>query len=211
LSDERFREVVELAGPVSRETFDRLCAFEKAFLKWAGQINLVSAASLPTTWRRHILDSIQLLPLAPQALRWADFGSGGGFPGLPLAILLMERNGASIDLVESNRKKAGFLQAMIGQFDLPARVHAVRIEDAVGKIETPDIVTARALAPLSDLLRLSEPWLSTTSKSLFHKGRDFHSELLESSLSWGFDLVEHRSNSDDEGVILEVSKLRRLF
>ena len=211
MSGERFRDVLALAGPVSRETFDRLCAFEQAFLKWAGQINLVSAASLEKIWQRHIVDSIQLLPLAPGALRWADLGSGGGFPGLPLAILLKERPGASIDLVESNRRKAGFLQAMIGQFDLPARVHPIRIEDAVGRLETPDIVTARALAPLSDLFRLSEPWLSTKSNSLFHKGRDCQSEVRESALSWDFDLVEHRSNSDTEGVILEVSNLRRLF
>lgn len=208
--DSQFRELCEIAGVVSRETFERLLTFEQAFLKWARQINLVSAATLTQTWRRHILDSAQLLPLAPQSSRWADLGSGGGFPGIPLAILLMERPGASIDLVESNRKKAGFLQAMVGQFGLPAKVHAIRIEEAIGQITAPEIVTARALASLSDLFNLTQPWLSASSKSLFHKGRDFGAEVRESALSWRFDLLEHRSRIDPEGAILEVSNLRRL-
>ncbi|TJV08097.1 MAG: 16S rRNA (guanine(527)-N(7))-methyltransferase RsmG, partial [Mesorhizobium sp.] len=109
---------------------------------------------------RHILDSAQLARIKPEAKRWLDLGSGGGFPGLVLAFLLTERDGASIDLVESNRKKASFLQAVVGQFNLPARVFARRIDGAYGFVSTPQIVTARALASLPMLLELSAPWLT---------------------------------------------------
>ncbi|MBA3448650.1 MAG: 16S rRNA (guanine(527)-N(7))-methyltransferase RsmG [Pseudaminobacter sp.] len=199
-----------VAGHVSRETFSRLAAFEEAFQKWAVRINLSAPSTLSDAWNRHILDSAQLIRLAPDAIKWVDLGSGGGFPGLVIAFLLMERESASIDLVESNRKKASFLQAMIGQFNLPARVHAARIEDTYQRVVAPEVVTARALAPLPTLLLLAEPWLAPGTKALFHKGRDYRAEVKESALKWSFELVEHRSMIDQDGVILEISDLRRL-
>jgi 16S rRNA (guanine527-N7)-methyltransferase len=198
----------EAAGPVSRETFERLVAFEQLFLKWNRSINLAAPSTLDDVWRRHILDSAQLARIAPQAKRWADLGSGGGFPGLVLAFLLVEREGASIDLVESNRKKASFLQAVIGQFGLPARVVARRIDDSYALVSAPGIVTARALAALPALLDLSAPWLTKGSRALFHKGRDYRAEVEESTHRWAFDLVEHPSMTDAHGVILEVTDLR---
>ncbi|WP_192179488.1 16S rRNA (guanine(527)-N(7))-methyltransferase RsmG [Mesorhizobium amorphae] len=198
----------EAAGPVSRETFDRLVAFEQLFLKWNRSINLAAPSTLDDVWRRHILDSAQLGRIAPQAKRWVDLGSGGGFPGLVLAFLLVEREGASIDLIESNRKKASFLQAVIGQFGLPARVIARRIDDSYPLVSAPEIVTARALASLPDLLDLSAPWLTKAARALFHKGRDYRAEVEESTHRWAFDLVEHPSMTDPHGVILELSDLR---
>ncbi len=198
----------EAAGPVSRETFDRLVAFEQLFLKWNRSINLAAPSTLDDVWGRHILDSAQLARIAPDAKRWADLGSGGGFPGLVLAFLLVEREGASIDLVESNRKKASFLQAVIGQFGLPARVVARRIDDSYTLVSAPEIVTARALAALPALLDLSAPWLTKGSRALFHKGRDYRAEVEESAHRWAFDLVEHPSMTDAHGVILEVTDLR---
>ncbi|CAN7738582.1 16S rRNA (guanine(527)-N(7))-methyltransferase RsmG [Mesorhizobium caraganae] len=198
----------EAAGPVSRETFERLVAFQQLFLKWNRSINLAAPSTLDDVWGRHILDSAQLARIAPEAKRWADLGSGGGFPGLVLAFLLVERDGASIDLVESNRKKASFLQAVIGQFGLPARVVARRIDDSYALVSTPEIVTARALAALPALLDLSAPWLTKGSKALFHKGRDYRAEVEESTHRWAFDLVEHPSMTDAHGVILEVTDLR---
>ncbi|MER8905771.1 16S rRNA (guanine(527)-N(7))-methyltransferase RsmG [Mesorhizobium sp. M0772] len=198
----------EAAGPVSRETFDRLVTFEQLFLKWNRSINLAAPSTLDDVWGRHILDSAQLARIAPQAKRWADLGSGGGFPGLVMAFLLGERDGASIDLVESNRKKASFLQAVIGQFGLPARVVARRIDDSYALVSAPEIITARALAPLPALLDLSAPWLTKGSRALFHKGRDYRSEVEESTHRWAFDLVEHPSMTDAHGVILEVTDLR---
>lgn len=200
-------ELCRVAGPVSRETFERLVAFEAVFQKWSRRINLSAPSTLGDVWSRHILDSAQLLRLAPDARSWLDLGSGGGFPGLVMAILLSDRQGAYVDLVESNRKKAAFLQSVIGQLSLPARVHAVRIDDAHAAINAPDVVTARALAPLPMLLRLSEPWLSAGAAGLFHKGRDYRSEIEESAHQWRFDLLEHRSMIDPQSVILEIRDL----
>ncbi|UDL87411.1 16S rRNA (guanine(527)-N(7))-methyltransferase RsmG [Mesorhizobium sp. PAMC28654] len=198
----------EAAGTVSRETFDRLVAFEEMFQKWNRRINLVAPSTLGHVWERHILDSAQLARIEPLATRWVDLGSGGGFPGLILAFLLAERDGASIDLVESNRKKASFLQSVVGQFNLPARVVARRIDDSYEHVAAPQIVTARALASLSSLLDLSAPWLTTGTRGLFHKGRDYRAEVEESAHRWAFDLVEHPSMTDPLGVILELSDLR---
>ncbi|MER9857592.1 MULTISPECIES: 16S rRNA (guanine(527)-N(7))-methyltransferase RsmG [unclassified Mesorhizobium] len=198
----------DAAGPVSRETFDRLVAFEQMFQKWNRSINLVAQSTSGDVWQRHILDSAQLGRLEPQATRWVDLGSGGGFPGLVMAFLLAERDGASVDLVESNRKKASFLQTVVGQFSLPARVVARRIDDSHALVSTPQVVTARALASLSTLLDLSAPWLISGARGLFHKGRDYRTEVQESVHRWSFDLVEHPSVTDAGGVILELSNLR---
>lgn len=205
-----WQSLQDAAGPVSRETFDRLVAFEHMFQKWNRSINLVAQSTSGDVWQRHILDSAQLGRIEPDAKRWVDLGSGGGFPGLVMAFLLAERDGASIDLVESNRKKASFLQAVVGQFNLPARVVARRIDDSHALVSTPQIVTARALASLSTLLDLSAPWLTSGARGLFHKGRDYRVEVQESVHRWSFDLVEHPSVTDAGGVILELSNLRRL-
>ncbi|SDA51400.1 16S rRNA (guanine(527)-N(7))-methyltransferase RsmG [Mesorhizobium qingshengii] len=208
MSSFSWKSLQDVAGPVSRETFDRLVAFEQMFQKWNRSINLVAQSTSGDVWQRHILDSAQLGRIEPSATRWVDLGSGGGFPGLVMAFLLAERDDASIDLVESNRKKASFLQAVVGQFNLPARVVARRIDDSHELVSTPQIVTARALAPLSTLLDLSAPWLTSGARGLFHKGRDYRAEVQESVHRWSFDLVEHPSVTDAGGVILELSNLR---
>lgn len=206
---DKYQQLIDIAGSVSRETFDGLESFESMFRTWANRINLAAPSTLDDIWDRHILDSAQLAALAPAALRWLDLGSGGGFPGLVLAFLLKERPGGQIDLVESNHKKAGFLQAVIGQFSLPARVHARRIDGEIRGLEQPEIVTARALAPLPLLLDLAFPWLSIGARGLLHKGRDYGREIQESSLLWQYDLVEHRSKVDADSVILEIANLKR--
>lgn len=209
MSADKIAALRDIAGPVSRETEGRLLAFEREFIRWAGRINFVASSTLPEIWQRHVLDSAQLVRLAPEANHFLDLGSGGGFPGLILAFLLMEKPGSSIDLVESNRKKAGFLQAMVGQFGLPARVHALRVEEAASIVTAADIVTARALAPLASLLDLAEPWLSNGATGLFHKGRDYRREVEESAHHWNLDLLEHQSRIDKDSVILEVNNLQR--
>lgn len=197
----------DVAGPVSRETYEQLKEFEHAFVKWNARINLVANSTLDELWTRHVLDSAQLARLAPQELRWLDLGSGGGFPGAVMATLLHERPGAKIDLVESNRKKAAFLQSTVGGTGI-ATVHARRIEEVVGVVAAPQIVTARALAPLPKLLDLASPWLAKGARGLFHKGRDYRSELEESADHWLFDLVEHKSRVEPEGVILDIRNLK---
>lgn len=205
MTDERsFDGLRSVAGDVSRETFERLLAFEKAFRRWSQRINLAAPSTLESLWERHILDSAQLTPLAPAALRWIDLGSGGGFPGAVMAILLKERNGSKIALIESNRKKASFLQTTLAELDVSSEIHASRIEEARISFE-PDVVTARALAPLNRLIGLAMPWLSSGAKALFHKGRDYRAEIEESAQRWTFDLIEHRSVIEPESVILEIA------
>jgi 16S rRNA (guanine527-N7)-methyltransferase len=201
-------ELRSIAGPVSRETLERVRRFAGEFERWSGRMNLAAASQHDSLWRRHVLDSAQLIPLAGGARRWLDLGSGGGFPGAILAIVLAERPGAQVDLIESNRKKAAFLATALA--DCPtATVHARRIEAVAASVSQPDIVTARAVAPLHSLLALAQPWVSSGARGLFHKGRGYRRELDDARDAWRFDLVEHRSMIDPEGVILDITGLKR--
>lgn len=159
-------------------------------------------------WDRHILDSAQLSSLKPDAMHWLDLGSGGGFPGAIMAILLKDRPGAHCDLVESNRKKAAFLSTVLAELHAPATVHPQRIEGIETAIPTCDVVTARALAPLPLLLRFAAPWSAAGAVCLFHKGRDYRAEVQESRDAWSFDLIEHPSRVDADGVVLEIAHIR---
>jgi 16S rRNA (guanine527-N7)-methyltransferase len=208
VSDQREASLKKVLSTVSRETVDNLIGFEDLFRKWSKAINLASPSTLDQLWDRHIVDSAQLFNLAPNAKTWLDLGSGGGFPGVVIAILLNECHGGKIDLVESNGKKAAFLRTAIGQFKAPGIVHAARIDNVCSRIATPDIVTARALASLSDLFVLAGPWLRGGATALFQKGRDYRREIAETRDDWVFDLVEHRSAVDKDSVILQVSNLR---
>jgi 16S rRNA (guanine527-N7)-methyltransferase len=210
MSDPAYRELCSLAGPVSRETFDALQTFESEFRRWSSKINLAAPSTLPELWSRHILDSAQLAPLSNGAIRWLDVGSGGGFPGAVMAIMMKDRPGARVTLVESNRKKAAFLSTILGRLKAPADVLAVRIEDAWDKNLRPEIVTARALAPLPALLGLTYPWLSRGARALFHKGRGYKAEIVNSAHDWRFDLVEHRSVIDAESVVLDISNVQAI-
>lgn len=208
MREELYRELQAVAGPVSRETLADLEAFQSEFLRWASRINLAAPSTLPRLWDRHILDSAQLMPLAPEASRWLDLGSGGGFPGAIIAILISRRSDSQVTLIESNRKKAAFLQTTLSALKAPTRILPRRIEDCYQDVPAPEIITARALAPLSRLFLLIEPWMRQGARALLHKGRDFQRELEESSDAWRFDLVEHRDKVGD-GVILEIRDLHR--
>lgn len=210
MSAEPFDALVKVAGPVSRETFSVLEQFVATFQRWNKVTNLAAASTMDEIWSRHVLDSAQLVKLQPQARRWVDLGSGGGFPGLILAILGRDTPGFQIDLIESNQKKVAFLRTMIGEFRLPAAAHARRIADVHHSMGKVDVVTSRALAPLTKLLQLSEPWLSAGAVALFHKGRGYRQEIQESSHAWRFDLLEHPSAVESQSVILEISDLTRI-
>ncbi|MGU3400093.1 16S rRNA (guanine(527)-N(7))-methyltransferase RsmG [Brucellaceae bacterium D45D] len=204
----RLESLRRIHPTVSRETVEKLIAFEELFHKWSKAINLASSSTLADLWSRHILDSAQIFPLAQNARHWVDIGSGGGFPGIVTACYLADRPDSHIDLVESAGKKAAFLRTAAGNLQIPARIHAERIEAVREKIKNPDVVTARALAPLNDLFVLSEPWLCNGAKALFQKGRDYRREIDESRVRWDFDLVKHQSAIDETSVILEISNLR---
>ena len=198
----------DILGNVSRETRQRLDDFAALYEKWSPRINLTAPSTQSDFWRRHVGDSAQLVDLALDAKHWVDLGSGGGFPGMVIAILLQDVVGARVELVESNRKKTAFLQAVKARSAPSAVIHPARIEDVIGRIAAPQIVTARALAPLPKLLDLTAPWLQRGARALFHKGRGYASEIEDSHAKWAFDLVRHDSRIDAESVILDITNLR---
>ena len=196
--------------PVSRETAERLDAFVDLLLKWQRAVQLVSASSLSHLWSRHIADSLQLLDLVPGAKVWADLGSGGGFPGLVLAIALKDRPGAQLHLIESDQRKSAFLREAARALELPAMIHVKRIE-AVASATLPglEVVTARALAPLPELLALAAPLLQNGAKGLFMKGANLDNELTEATKSWNIRSTIVPSKTDAEGRILLVDQALR--
>ena len=191
-------------GSVSRETEQRLSRYEALFEAWSQRINLVANSTRHDFWHRHVEDSAQLVQLKPGVRRWADLGSGGGFPGLVLAILMSEHDDGRTDLIESNRKKAAFLQTVRAACAPAAHVHAQRVEHTIPLLPAPECVTARALAPLPDLIRMTAPWLEKGTVGLFHKGRGFEAEVAESRALWDIDLIEHASVVAADSVIIEV-------
>jgi 16S rRNA (guanine527-N7)-methyltransferase len=196
--------------PVSRETEIRLDRYVELLLEWQSKTNLVSPSTLPHLWTRHISDSLQLLALAPTAKRWADFGSGGGFPGVVLACALAEMPGATIHLIERNAKKGAFLREALRVTGSPGVVHLRDIGDTVdsvaGKI---DCVTARAVAPLHQLIDFAEPLVRQGAKALFLKGQDVESELTEATKYWSIKPNLHSSRTGGHGWIVELDHIER--
>jgi len=196
--------------PVSRETSARLDRFVELVLHWQKTTNLIAPSTIPEIWTRHVADSLQLLELVPDAKVWVDLGSGGGFPGIVLACALAGTPGARVHLVESNQKKAAFLREALRATGAPGVVHAARIEDfAARPPETPDVVTARALAPLSELLAMSSPWLKKGAKGLFPKGQDVEAELTQASKYWNIKAALSPSKTSPQGHIVLVSRIER--
>lgn len=204
------REAALALVPVSRETLARLDRFVVTLLTWQRRINLIAPASVRAIWTRHIADSLQLLSLAPTAKIWLDLGSGGGFPGLVVACALGETAGARVHLVESNGKKAAFLREAIRVTGASAIVHQARIEQMGTKLGEPvEVVTARALAPLAELLALAEPWLKKGAQALFPKGQDVGAELTEASKYWNIEALLVPSKTDPQARIVSLSRAER--
>jgi 16S rRNA (guanine527-N7)-methyltransferase len=196
--------------PVSRETLARLDTLVALLLDWQQRTNLVAASTVPHIWTRHIADSLQLLDLAPEAKIWVDLGSGAGFPGLPIACALADTSGAMVHLVESNAKKAAFLREAIRATGAPAQVYAARLERFVEIFQgRPDVVTARALAPLKTLLDQSFSLLKTGALGLFPKGQDVASELTEASKYWNIKVNLAPSRTDPKARIVVVRAPQR--
>ena len=193
---------------VSRETVEKLEILVDLLRRWQARINLVGPSTVDDIWARHISDSLTLFRVCPTAAQWVDMGSGAGFPGLVMAICLAE-TGGHVDLIESNGKKAAFLRAAVQETGAAGTIHAERIESVRDRLARPDFISARALAPLTVLLDLSEPWLVNGATAFFHKGRDYERELETARDRWAFDLVEHRTDSGSESVLLEIGGLRR--
>lgn len=184
-----------------------LGAFAALLRKWNAAQNLVSRETVETLWPRHIADSLQVLPLLrPRDSVILDLGSGGGFPALPLAIAT-KGAGRHFVLVESNAKKVAFLRAAIRELGLDAEVRAVRAE-ALDSRETFPCITSRALAALPALLRLATPLLAPKGHMVLHKGRNYRQEIDAAAQHFAFDVLVHPSETDAEGVLLELTSVR---
>ena len=197
--------------PVSRETQQRLESFVALLLQWQQTTNLIAPSTIPKLWTRHIADSLQLLDIVPNVTVWVDFGSGGGFPGIPVACALADRPGAKVHLVESNGKKAAFLREAIRVTGVPAVVHARRIEDCGDSFgDKVDVVSARALAPLKILCDQAFPLIARGAVGLFPKGQDVAAELTEAAKYWRIEAETVPSRTSPEGCIVVVKGLLRL-
>jgi 16S rRNA (guanine527-N7)-methyltransferase len=194
--------------PVSRETLARLDRFVDVLLRWQDKLNLVAPSTLPQLWTRHIADSLQLVALAPRARVWVDLGSGGGFPGLPVACALADVPGTQIHLVESNGKKAAFLREAVRHAGLPAKVHHQRAE-IFGEswAGVADVVTARALAPLKILCAQAFPLIARGATGIFPKGQDVDAELTEAAKYWTIQASKVPSKTSPDGQIVVISGL----
>lgn len=184
-------------------------SFAALLKKWNAVQNLVSRETENALWSRHILDSLQILPLLrPADERFLDVGSGGGLPALPLAIAL-KGGPARVTMVEPIGKKVAFLRQVARELGLSADVHAGRTDSFDSRETQFDVITSRALAALPTLLELIHPFFGPETRAILHKGRDHAVELAESRLAWDFDVVITKSATDEAGVLLEISNLRR--
>ncbi|MEQ8667292.1 MAG: 16S rRNA (guanine(527)-N(7))-methyltransferase RsmG [Rhodospirillales bacterium] len=197
-------------GPVPPELdatadqLERLTTYLSLLQKWQARINLVGAGTLTDAWRRHILDSAQLRRYLPDGSPIiADLGSGAGFPGLVLAILGAGR----VHLIESDGRKAAFLNEARRITEAPATVHPVRIESYTGPVA--DVVVSRALAPLDALLGHAETALKPGGKALFLKGRQWQDELTAARGAWHIEATHHPSLADPAGVVLDIDAFNR--
>lgn len=182
---------------------DRLRQFADLLLRWNTTLNLIAPRDADVLWDRHIADSLQLAPLMPPGVdRAVDLGSGGGFPGLVLAIA----TGVHFDLIESDRRKASFLRTAIQLTAAPAAVHCCRIEDAA--VPGARLVTARALAPLQRLLPLAARVLRDDGICLFLKGAKAEQELSAAQTLWTMRIERIPSQTGADGMVLRISQLR---
>jgi 16S rRNA (guanine527-N7)-methyltransferase len=196
--------------PVSRETEARLDRYVDLLLQWQAKTNLVAPSTLAHLWTRHISDSLQLLALAPTAKLWADLGSGGGFPGVVLACAVAGVPGAMVHLVERHAKKAAFLREALRVTQAPGMVHLADIGDSVDRLPSGlDCVTARAVAPLHQLIGFAEPLVNRGAKALFLKGQDVEAELTEATKCWNIKPHLHSSRTGGHGWIVELDRIER--
>jgi 16S rRNA (guanine527-N7)-methyltransferase len=203
-------EQVFLRFNVSRESQIRLQLYAELLARWQGKINLIGEESLKSLWERHVADALQLRPHIGHGEKTIiDLGSGAGIPGLVLALAYPDYR---VILVESNGKKAAFLSEVARQARISVKIRQERIESIESEPyrTLEPIVTARALAPLTQLLDLSLPLLNC-GRGLFHKGQDAGRELIEATKSWSIQYIRHPSVVDPGGTILEILEARRRY
>ena len=194
--------------PVSRETVDRLDALVSLVRRWQPVKNLISNKTLDELWLRHVADSLQLADLRPDVRTWADLGAGAGFPGLVIACTWHD-TGRIMHLVESNHRKCAFLQEAARTLGLSVTVHNARIEDAIPHLMTEkiEVVSARALASLTQLIHYCAPLVDNHAEALFLKGQDVDKELTEATKYWNISAHMIQSKTDPDGRIVSITKV----
>jgi 16S rRNA (guanine527-N7)-methyltransferase len=210
-----YSSITEIAGiAVSRETMERLKQYQALLEKWQAKINLISPTTLPDAWMRHFEDSAQVAAVLPAQtkdtrLSLYDLGSGAGFPGLVLAIM---RKDVDLTLVESDSKKCAFLQTVSRETGVSVRVDNRRIEAAAADLPAPDIISARALASLSELLALCGPWIEINPALIliFPKGARAAEEIADARKKWDFQCSEMPSQTEPGATILTLTHCRRV-
>lgn len=200
----------DLGFDVSRETLERLQGYVALLEKWNPRINLVARSTLSQVWQRHFVDSAQVFEHAPHsAQHWVDLGSGGGFPGLVVAVLGKEfRPEMRVTLVESDTRKATFLRTVIRELELSAQVIDQRIE-AIPPLKA-DVLSARALADLTLLLEFTDHHLSKSGVALFLKGATWQKELSDAQQKWRFSCDRFTSKTEAEAVILRLREIEHV-
>jgi 16S rRNA (guanine527-N7)-methyltransferase len=197
-------EMREIRVDVSRETRDQLEALALTLARWQKAINLVGKGTLEDVWARHILDSAQLLPLIPSSAQsLADLGSGGGFPGLVLAAL---RPDLQVTLIEADARKGAFLGEAGRRMGLKNQPKVVTSRIEAAPPTGADVVTARALAPLGQLLAWAAPHRADTAICLFHKGKGWQVEVSEAKKDWDLEAQPFSSVTDRDAVLLRISQ-----
>ncbi len=192
---------------VSRETIGDLQKFADLVCKWTPKINLIARSSVETIWDRHILDSVQIYRYAPTGYKkWVDIGSGGGFPGIVMAIIAKSSQpDASFVLIESDQRKSAFLRTAARELGLSVTVLAERIE--VVEPLNADVVSARAVTALSGLLPLATRHLAKDGLALLHKGKQAGQEVSDAQQAWSFELEDYPSFTDPEARILAIQRI----
>jgi 16S rRNA (guanine527-N7)-methyltransferase len=198
-----------LDPPPAPDTIERLSGLVALLRRWQAAKNLVGPRTLDEVWTRHVADSWQLTGLAPLDTAWADLGSGAGFPGLVVAAGMHQAGAGHMHLVESNGRKCAFLREAVRTLALPATVHDGRAEAVLPGLRDVRVVTARALAPLSDLIALAAPVVENGGVGLFLKGREAQRELTEAARRWTFTADSIPSRTDSFGVILRIADVAR--
>ncbi len=194
---------------VSRETEDKLRTYHALLVKWQKTINLISPKTVTDSWDRHFVDSAQILPLIGSEIKTIyDLGSGAGFPGMVFGVCFPDK---AVTLVESDGKKCAFLGAVSRETKTDVSIQNMRIEVATGTLPPPDMVSARALASLLELLNYIKPWIEKKPdlQAIFPKGAAFAEEIEAArSAGWDFDCAETVSVTDPSARILHLSRIK---
>ncbi len=195
---------------VSRETMERFDVYAELLLKWTPTINLISKSTVNEIWSRHFLDSAQVITHSKQSAgHWVDIGTGGGFPGMVVAILAAEKlPGFRFTFVESDQRKVAFLQSVSRNVGLSINIVAQRIEETDSLAA--DVLSARALAPLTTLLGYTERHINPDGQALLMKGASFRREVDEALEFWIFQSDEYPSITDGAAVILSLGDIKRV-